>query len=44
MQHVIHTAQEKLGMTAVAAENYTIFLARRPDSDPLADDARQRIP
>ena len=37
-------AQEKLGMKAVATENYTVFLARRPGSDPLADDARQRMP
>jgi tetratricopeptide (TPR) repeat protein len=36
-------AQEKLGMRDVAVENYTAFIARRPDSDPLADDARQRM-
>ncbi len=37
-------AQEKLGMKDMAAKNYTIFIARRPESDPLADDARQRMP
>lgn len=37
-------AQEKLGMTAVAAENYIAYISRRPNGDPLAEDARQRMP
>lgn len=37
-------AQGELGMTAAATENYTAFVARRPGGDPLADDARQRMP
>jgi len=37
-------AQEQLGMTAVAAENYSVYLSRRPNGDSLADDARQRMP
>lgn len=37
-------AQEGLGMTAEARENYTTFVGYRPEGDPLADDARQRLP
>ena len=37
-------AQEELGMASVAAENYSAYISRRPDGDPLADDARQRMP
>ncbi len=37
-------AQEELGMQEVAQQNYTAFVARRPAGDPLADDARQRLP
>ena len=37
-------AQEGLGMTADAAASYTTYVARRPGDDPLADDARQRLP
>ncbi len=37
-------AQEELGMKDVAVENYTAFIARRPNGDSLADDARQRMP
>jgi tetratricopeptide (TPR) repeat protein len=36
-------AQEGLGMTADAQQNYTVFAERRPEGDPLADDARQRL-
>lgn len=36
-------AQSELGMTADAAANFESFVARRP-ADPLADDARQRLP
>jgi tetratricopeptide (TPR) repeat protein len=36
-------AQEGLGMTAEARENYTTFVGYRPEGDPLADDARQRL-
>lgn len=36
-------AQEELGMQDVAAENYALYLARRPAAEPLADDARQRL-
>ena len=35
-------AQAELGMRAEAAENFNAFLSRRPASDPLAEDARQR--
>jgi len=37
-------AQDELGMTSVAVENYSAYIARRPNGDPLADDARQRMP
>jgi len=37
-------AQEELGMASVAAENYSAYISRRPNGDPLADDARQRMP
>lgn len=37
-------SQEELGMQSAAAVNYAAFLARRPGSDPLAADARQRMP
>ena len=36
-------AQEGLGMTADARENYTTFVGYRPGGDPLADNARQRL-
>jgi len=36
-------AQEELGMQKAARENYAAFVARRPESEPLADDARQRL-
>jgi len=36
-------AQEGLGMAAEARENYTTFVGFRPEGDPLADDARQRL-
>jgi len=36
--------QDELGMTSVAVENYSAYIARRPNGDPLADDARQRMP
>jgi tetratricopeptide (TPR) repeat protein len=36
-------AQEGLGMTAEARENYTTFVGYRPEGDPLVDDARQRL-
>ena len=36
--------QQGLGNNAAAAENYKIFLTRRPTpGDPLADDARKRL-
>ena len=37
-------AQEDLGMTAAAEQSYRAFLEIRPDGDPLADDARGRVP
>ena len=37
-------AQEELGMQEAARQNYTTFVAHRPQGDPLADDARQRMP
>jgi tetratricopeptide (TPR) repeat protein len=36
-------ALEELGMNDAAAESYAEFLARRPDQDSLALDARERI-
>ena len=36
-------AQQGLGNNAAAAENYKLFLTRRPAPDPLADDARKRL-
>ena len=36
-------AQEGLGMTADAQASYSAFVSYRPESDPLADDARQRM-
>jgi tetratricopeptide (TPR) repeat protein len=36
-------AQEQLGMQEAARENFGVFLERRPEGDPLADDARQRL-
>ncbi|MDH5621661.1 MAG: tetratricopeptide repeat protein [Gammaproteobacteria bacterium] len=36
-------AQQQLGMVAAANANYTAYLGRRPESDPLARDARQRM-
>jgi tetratricopeptide (TPR) repeat protein len=36
-------AQQALGMKAAAARNYTTYTSRRPGSDSLADDARQRM-
>ena len=36
-------AQQELGMKDEAVRNYAAFVARRPDSDPLAQDARQRM-
>lgn len=36
-------AQDGLGMTADAQENYGRFIARRSGDDPLAGDARQRL-
>ena len=37
-------AQEGLGMRAEARQNYEAYLARRPASDPLAQDAGDRMP
>jgi tetratricopeptide (TPR) repeat protein len=37
-------AQEALGMQATAQESYRVFVERRPADDPLAADARQRMP
>jgi Flp pilus assembly protein TadD len=37
-------AQESLGMRHAAKQNYTAFAARRPADDPLATDARTRLP
>jgi tetratricopeptide (TPR) repeat protein len=36
-------AQDELGMGDAAKANYTTFLGRRGESDPLARDARQRM-
>ena len=36
-------AQEELGMPEAARENYAAFIAGRPEGEPLADDARQRL-
>ena len=36
-------AQQKLGMVSAAQLSYEAYLELRPDSDPLADDARQRM-
>jgi len=36
-------AQQELGMLHAAKQNYANFSARRPEGDPLADDARQRM-
>ena len=36
-------AQEGLGMTDDARENYAQYVGYRPEGDPLADDARQRL-
>ena len=36
-------AQQELGMTAAAQQSYQVYLDLRPDSDPLAADARQRM-
>ena len=36
-------AQLELGMLNEAKNNLAAFVARRPDGDPLADDARQRM-
>ena len=40
----IGRAQQQLGMTEAAQENYGRFVARRPAGGPLAEDARQRLP
>jgi tetratricopeptide (TPR) repeat protein len=37
-------AQEDLGMRHAAQQSYAAFVARRPDDDPTAIDARTRIP
>jgi tetratricopeptide (TPR) repeat protein len=37
-------AQQELGMVSAALLSYGAYLELRPDSDPLADDARQRMP
>jgi len=37
-------AQAELGIADEAAKNFETFIARRPAADPLADDARQRLP
>ena len=37
-------AQAELGMAQAAAQNFETFVAQRSDSDPLAADARERIP
>ena len=36
-------AQQELGMSAAAQQSYQAYLDLRPDSDPLAADARQRM-
>ena len=36
-------AQDGLGMSSAADENYSVFIARRSGDDPLASDARQRL-
>lgn len=36
-------AQEQLGMLHDARQNYSAYAARRPEDDPLAVDARERI-
>lgn len=36
-------AQQEIGMTSAAQLSYREYLDLRPDSDPLADDARQRM-
>jgi tetratricopeptide (TPR) repeat protein len=36
-------AQQDLGMTKAAKQNFTAFAARRTDGDALGDDARQRM-
>lgn len=36
-------AQQELGMLHTAKQNLITFAARRPEGDPLAEDARQRI-
>ena len=36
-------AQQELGMTDAANNNFRAFLATRPGGGPLADDARQRL-
>jgi len=36
-------AQEQLGMQDAARANFTVFLERRGDAEPLAQDARERL-
>jgi tetratricopeptide (TPR) repeat protein len=36
-------AQQELGMSHEAQQNFAAFISRRPEGDPLADDARQRV-
>lgn len=37
-------AQQGLGMTAQARQNYSTYVDRRPETDALAIDARRRLP
>lgn len=43
MPYWISRAQQGLGMHAAALEGYNVFIERRPEGGPLADDARQRM-
>jgi len=43
MPYWISRAQQGLGMDAAALDGYNVFLERRPEGGPLADDARQRM-
>ena len=36
-------AQQELGMLHEARQNFMTFVSRRPEGEPLADDARQRM-
>jgi hypothetical protein len=36
-------AQQGLGMHTSSIEGFQVFLDRRPQGGPLADDARQRL-